>query len=143
MNGIANLIDEIRTRTKTRKLNADFLRAHFHRQCATHFAVSVLPQLQLFENHLTAQRLVGSVERLYPLDEDVLQASLAVKYGISVRVLQIRYDYKTKDLSFVQTGGLDRKDRISCQSFVNFEKLTAEQIYDIIADFVQSVFTFE
>ena len=141
MNGFVNLIEEIRTRTKTRKLNAEFLRAHFHKKCASHFAVSVLPQLALFENHLAAQRLRSTVERLYPIDENVLQASLTVQFGIIVRVLQIRYDYTTKDLSFVQSAGGDRNDRISCQSFVNFEKLSEEQIYDMIATFVSSVFS--
>ena len=141
MSGFVNLIEELRTRTKTRKLNADFLRAHFHKKCADHFATQVLPQLALFENSLASQRLSSMVERLYPIDENVLQASMAVQFGITVRVLQFRYDYRTKDLSFVQTSGLDRGDRISCQSYVNFEKLTEEQIYDIIADFVKTVFS--
>jgi hypothetical protein len=78
------------------------------------------------------------VERLYPIDENVLQASMTVRFGITVRVLQVRYDYASKDLSFAQSSGVDR---ISCQSYVNFEKLTGEQIYDIIADFVTSVVT--
>jgi hypothetical protein len=140
MNGIANLIEELRSRTKTRKLNADFLRAHFHKKCADHFALHALPQVELFENSLASQRLSGTVERLYPIDENVLQASLTVQFGITVRVLQFRYDYRTKDLSFQQTGGRERSDRISCLSFVNFEKLTDDRIYDIIADFVTSVF---
>jgi len=143
MNGIAALIGELRTRTKTRKLHADFLRAHFHKACATHFALEVLPQLALFENHLTAQRLRSTVERLYPIDENVLQASMTVRFGITVRVLQIRYDYGSRDLSFVQNSGTDRSERISCQSFAHFEKLTGDQIYDIIADFVSAVFTVE
>ena len=140
MNGIVTLIEEIRNRTKTRKLNADFLRAHFHKQCAAHFALHVLPQLELFENHLTVQRMHSTVERLYPMDDNVLQASLTVRFGITVRTLQFRYDYRSKDLSFVQNSGVDRSERISSQSFVNFEKLTGEQIYDIIADFVSAVF---
>ena len=143
MNGIVTLIEELRTRTKTRKLNADFLRAHFHKQCAAHFALHVLPQLELFENHLTAQRMRSTVERLYPIDENVLQASLTIQFGITVRTLQFRYDYRTKDLSFVQNSGVDRSERISTQSFVNFEKLTGDRVYDIIADFVGSVFTLE
>jgi hypothetical protein len=143
MNGIVTLIEEIRTRTRTRKLNAEFLRAHFHKHCATHFALQVLPQLELFEHHLTSQRVRSSVERLYPIDENVLQASLTVKFGITVRVLLFRYDYATRDLSFVHTSGVDRGDRISCQSFVNFEKLTGDQIYNIIADFVSSVVSLE
>ncbi len=140
MNGINQLIEEIRNRTKTKKLNADFLRSHFHRQCSAHFDLCVLPQLVLFEDHLTAQRLVGQVERLYPLDPDVQQASLTVRFGITMRVLYFRYDYKTKDLSFVQTAGTDPNNRICCQSFVNYERLTDDQIYDIIADFVSSVY---
>jgi hypothetical protein len=143
MNGISHLIEELRTRTKTRKLNADFLRAHFHKKCADHFALHVLPQVQLFENHLASQRLSTLVERLFPIDEDVLQASMTVQFGITIRVLQFRYDYRSKDLAFIQTAGRDRSDRISCQSFVNFDKLTNDQIYDIIANFVSSVFSFD
>ena len=143
MNGFSSLIDEIRTRTKTRKLNADFIRGQFHQKCATHFALHVLPQLELFENHLRSQRLRSAVERLYPIDENVLQAGMTIRFGITVRTLQFRYDYGSKDLSFVQTSGSDRSERISCQSFVNFEKLTGDRIYDIIADFVSSVFAVE
>jgi hypothetical protein len=139
MNGITHLIAELRTRTKTRKLNTEFLRAHFHTKCATHFALRILPQLELFENHLTTQRLQSTVERLYPIDDDVLQASLTVQFGITIRVLHFRYDYRTKDLAFVQMRGPDRGDRLSSQSFVNFEKLTDDQVYDIIAKFVTSV----
>jgi hypothetical protein len=80
------------------------------------------------------------LERLYPLDENVLQASLVVQYGFGVRVLQMRYDYRTQDLSFLQNEGLTRTTMQPYKSFADFEKLSPTQVYDLIAEFVRTIF---
>jgi hypothetical protein len=140
MTGFGTIIEELRTRTKTKSLNIAFLRSQFHRKCVEHYANLVLPQLELFESHLMSQRVVITTERLHQHDENVLMACLEMQNGILFRVLQIRYDYRSKDLSFLQTNGSDRTDVICCQSFVNFDKLSSVQVYDIVAEFVRSVY---
>ena len=139
--GVLNeIIDEIVSRTKTKTLSVALDRSEFHKKCVAHYTRTLLPQLELFEVHLTGQLVSIKVERLYPLDENVLQASLVVQYGFGVRVLQMRYDYRSQDLTFLQNEGLTRSSMQPYKSFANFESLHPTQVYDLIAEFVRTIF---
>jgi len=105
-----------------------------------HYTKTVLPQLELFEVHLTGQLVSISLERLYPVDENVLQASLVVQYGFGVRVLQIRYDYRSQDMAFLQNEGLTRTTMQPYKAYADFEKLLPTQVYDLVAEFVRTIF---
>ena len=140
MKVLNEIIEEMVSRTKTKLLNVAFDRTEFHRKCVAHYTKTVLPQLELFDVHLAGQLISISLERLYPVDENVLQASLVVQYGFGVRVLQIRYDYRTQDLSFLQNEGLTRTTMQLYKSFSDFEKLSPTQVYDLIAEFVRTIF---
>jgi len=134
------IIEEIVSRTKTKSLLAAQTRTEFHRRCVAHYTKTVLPQLELFEVHLTGQLVSISLERLYPVDENVLQASLVVQYGFGVRVLQIRYDYRSQDMAFLQNEGLTRTTMQPYKAYADFEKLLPTQVYDLVAEFVRTIF---
>ena len=72
MEALKKIAEQIGERQRTKKLSSFFARAEFHRLCAAHYFQYVLPQLQLFKNHLQAQGQSISVEALQILDDNSL-----------------------------------------------------------------------
>jgi len=142
MSALDNIIDEIVTRNRTRKLNTSFIRAEFHRKCCAHFEGIVLPQLQAFEIHLDHQGVLITINTLHQHDKNVLQAGLVIEYPVNINnILQISYDFKRMDTVFSQViGSHGYENTSSYHSFEGFEKVTATKVYDILEHFAQSVF---
>jgi hypothetical protein len=132
-------IDELLTRTKTKKLNLEAGRAEFHRKAINHYSLIVLPQLEAFHGHIGNQGVATSIERLYPLDEYILRASFIIERQERVSVLELDYDFSTRTATFARTGGLARSSREDVRQYPDFDQLTSVEVYDVVADFVISV----
>src|SRR5258708_25197228 len=142
MNALDNIIDEIVTRNRTRKLNTSFIRAGFHRKCCAHFESIVLPQLQAFEIHLDSQGVLVTINTLHQHDKNVLQAGLVIEYPVNINnILQISYDFKRMNTVFSQVIGIHRDENTdNYHSLDGFEKVTPTKVYDILECFTKSVF---
>ena len=141
MIALDDIIDELVTRTKTKKLNTSFIRAEFHRACCAHFTSVVLPELRRFEQHLGRQGLSITINSMHPFNKDVLQAGLAIAYPVDCsNVLDIRYDFNRRDLALHQVIDGNKNSQADIRfSFDTFAKVTAPKIYDAIESFVQAV----
>ncbi|MCE0523355.1 MAG: hypothetical protein LV480_10645 [Methylacidiphilales bacterium] len=142
MNALDEIIDELVTRTKTKKLNTSFIRAEFHQTCCTHFVNVVLPELQRFDLHLRRQEVLITINALHQCNKNVLQAGVVIEYPVNTNnVLDIRYDFTRQDLTFSQVVGGRRRNHGNNQHVFNsFAKVTSPKVYDMVEYFVQSVF---
>jgi len=142
MDAIEDIVGELVTRSKTKKLNAASIRAEFHRSCLTHFTGVVLPELKRFESHLGDQGLSIFIDSLQPVEKNVIQASMIVEYPADINnVLDIRYDCSRQELGFYQLiGGRSRSQADKKYPFELMNRLSSPKVYDIIETFAAAVF---
>jgi hypothetical protein len=142
MIALPEILDEMVTRNKTKKLNTSFIRAEFHRACCAHFTAVVLPELRRFERHLGGQGVIITVNSLHLFNKNVLRAGLTIVYPADIsNVLEIRYDFQRRNLALLQViNGLGRSQADIHYSFETFAKVTAPKVWDAIECFAQAVF---